>query len=172
MLYYTLYCNNITPYYQITLTTQTSILDCVKQACVKCCNISTCQPHLIAKLENQRKQSILDGTDSITIAANLKRSSKVKDNGAFVEGNIHYFGETVVLWNVIDFMKNGKWIDDAVRRCVKNRQRFNNGSGSDNGDDNLVGGNKRKRGNISEDCKKQDKKKKLSRKQRFKAMFG
>ena len=80
--------------------------DCIKQACVKCCNISTCQPHILAKLENQRKQSILDGTDPITTAANLKRASKVKDNGCFVESNIHYFDETVVLWNVIDFINN------------------------------------------------------------------
>ena len=129
----------------------------------------------MAKLENQRKQSILDGTDSITIAANLKRSSKVKDNGCFMEGNIHYFGDAVVLWNVIDFMNNSKWIDDAVRRCVKNRQRFSSGGIGDGevviGDGEVVG-NKRKRGSGGSDgdCKQQ--KKKLSRKQRFKAMFG
>ena len=128
----------------------------------------------MAKLENQRKQSILDGTDPITTAANLKRASKVKDNGCFVESNIHYFDETVVLWNVIDFINNSKWIDDAVRRCVKNRQRFST-SCNGIGDGNLVLGNKRKRGsgsssNVNEDCKQQ-KEKKLSRKQRFKAMF-
>ena len=84
-------CCNITPDYQIILTIiiYTNIYqDCIKQACVKCCNISTCQPHIQAKLEIQRKQSILDGTDPITIAANLKRLSKVKDNGSFMEGNI------------------------------------------------------------------------------------
>lgn len=122
----------------------------------------------MAKLEIQRKQSILNGTDSITTAANLKRASKVKDNGCFMEGNMHYFDDTVVLWNVIDFMENGKWIDDAVRRCVKNRQRFNNGNGE-------VVGNKRRRrsggSDLNGDCK-QEKKKKLSRRQRFKAMFG
>jgi len=163
--YHTGLSNNINDYYIYKQ-------DCIKQACVKCCNISTCQPHIIAKLEIQRKQSILDGTDSITIAANLKRASKVKDNGCFMEGNIHYFGDAVVLWNVVDFMKNGKWIDDAVRRCVKNRQRFNNGNGE-------VVGSKRKRGSgssdvngMDEDCKQQDQKKKLSRRQRFKEMFG
>ena len=172
-------CCNITPDYQIILTIiiyyiyKHSSKDCIKQACVKCCNISTCQPHILAKLENQRKQSILDGTDSITTAANLKRSSKVKDNGSFVEGNIHYFGDTVVLWNVIDFMNNGKWIDDAVRRCVKNRQRFKSNGVGDGGDGSLVVGSKRKRDSgMDGDCKQQQKTKKLSRKQRFKAMFG
>jgi len=90
-----------------------------------------------------------------------------------MEGNIHYFGDAVVLWNVFDFMNNSKWIDDAVRRCVKNRQRFN-GSGIGDGscDGSLVAGVKRQRGSGSdEDCKQQQKKK-LSRKQRFKAMFG
>jgi len=89
-----------------------------------------------------------------------------------MEGNIHYFGDTVVLWNVVDFMDNGKWIDDAVRRCVKNRQRFNCNSIGE------VVGSKRKRGSgssdvngMDEDCK-QEKKKKLSRRQRFKEMFG
>ena len=87
----------------------------------------------------------------------------------------HYFGDTVVLWNVVDFIGNSKWIDDAVRRCVKNRQRFNNGDGiGDGGDGNLVVCNKRKRRSDEDgNCKQQSKKKKkLSRKKRFKAMFG
>ena len=50
-------------------------------------------------------------------------------------------------------MDNSKWIDDAVRRCVKNRQRFSKGSGI--GDGSLVVGNKRKRGGMDEDCKQQ-----------------
>ena len=39
--------------------------------------------------------------------------------GAFKDANIQYFGETVVIWNVREFMSVTKWREDAVRRCKR-----------------------------------------------------
>lgn len=60
-------------------------------------------------------ESILNGSDEITIAAKAKRSSRV-GSGVFVETNIEYFGDTVVLWDMREFMNVPKWREDAMRR--------------------------------------------------------
>eukprot|EP00984_Skeletonema_dohrnii_P000040 scaffold12_cov128-Skeletonema_dohrnii-CCMP3373.AAC.5 len=50
--------------------------------------------------------------------ATKKRNSKVA-KGAFKDANIQYFGETVVIWNVREFMSVTKWREDAVRRSKR-----------------------------------------------------
>ena len=70
-------------YYEINNNTK----DCIKPACVKCCNDPNCEPHREVRAELARKQSILDGTDYITRTANAKRASKVAP-GSFYESNI------------------------------------------------------------------------------------
>ena len=63
---------------------------------------------------------MLDGTDRITQAAKKKRESKAGP-GAFHDSNLHYFGDTVVIWDVKEFMANPKWREDAMRRS-RNRK--------------------------------------------------
>ena len=91
-------------------------------------------------------ESILNGTDEITIAAKTKRAHRV-GTGMFVEANIHYFGDTVVLWDMREFMNVSKWREDAMRRSrgmKKNNVVIRRGSvGS--------GGSKRKGNNQSDD---------------------
>jgi hypothetical protein len=50
--------------------------------------------------------------------ATKKRNSKVA-KGAFKDANIQYFGETVVIWNVREFMSVTKWREDAARRSKR-----------------------------------------------------
>lgn len=100
--------------------------DCPSQACVKCCTDHNCEPHREAREELRKKQSILDGTDAITMAAAKKRASKVAP-GMFFDSNIEYFGETVVLWNVNEFMDNTKWREDAIRRSLRNKSQYGGG---------------------------------------------
>jgi hypothetical protein len=91
-------------------------------------------------------ESILNGTDEITIAAKTKRTNRV-GTGMFVEANIHYFGDTVVLWDMREFMNVSKWREDAMRRSRGMKK------------DNVVirrggvgsGGSKRKGNNQSDD---------------------
>ena len=94
------------------------IVDCVQSACIQCCTDPTCEPHREARETLRKNQAILDGTDVITRMATKKRSSKVA-KGAFKEPNIHYFGETVLLWNVREFMDNTKWRETAIRRSKR-----------------------------------------------------
>jgi hypothetical protein len=66
----------------------------------------------------RKNQSILDGNDIITRLATQKRKCKVV-KGAFHESNIQYFGETVVIWNIREFMNVTKWREDAIRRSKR-----------------------------------------------------
>ena len=126
---------------------------------MKCCNDPTCEPHREARAELSKKQAILDGTDYITRTANAKRASKVAP-GSFYDTNISYFGETVVIWNVHDFMKNDKWRDDAIRKSARN----NNNNKGIVAELSHVKRNKRKRstkkGNNNNDDDHEDKSKK------------
>eukprot|EP00578_Thalassiosira_sp_NH16_P025988 CAMPEP_0181091300 /NCGR_PEP_ID=MMETSP1071-20121207/8325_1 /TAXON_ID=35127 /ORGANISM="Thalassiosira sp., Strain NH16" /LENGTH=312 /DNA_ID=CAMNT_0023173431 /DNA_START=64 /DNA_END=1002 /DNA_ORIENTATION=- len=96
--------------------------NCLKQACIKCCDDPNCEPHREAREVLQKQQSILDGTDGITRAAAKKRASKVAP-GMFFDSDIHYFGETVVVWDIKEFMKNQKWREDAMRRSRNRNER-------------------------------------------------
>jgi len=149
--------------------------NCLHQACVKCCTSPTCEPHREARSVLKKKESILDGTDWITRTAAKKRSSKVA-RGVFFDSDIQYFGETVVIWDVNEFMEVPKWREDAMRRRSRNNKK-------DDGRVELgvaVGGKKRRRkegngvcvavaaGKKEEEEEGNRKKKPLSQKKRFK----
>ena len=55
-----------------------------------------------------------------------KRSAKVAP-GIFHDSDIQYFGETVVIWNLGDFMKVTKWREDAIRRSRRNEDNMVSG---------------------------------------------
>src|SRR5210317_1339714 len=97
---------------------KTHISDCLQSACIQCCTNPTCEPHREARLALRKNQSILDGNDIITRLATQKRKCKVA-KGAFHESNIQYFGETVVIWNIREFMNVTKWREDAIRRSKR-----------------------------------------------------
>jgi hypothetical protein len=67
-----------------------------------------------------------------------KRTSKVA-KGAFKDTNIQYFDETVVIWNIREFMSVTKWREDALRRSKR----------LDGGGDDRIG--RRNRGNDHDD---------------------
>ncbi len=75
--------------------------------------------------------------------ATAKRNSKVA-KGAFKDANIQYFGETVVIWNVREFMSVTKWREDAVRRSKRKVDSL------------FDGGRSKKRGRGSNDHRDED----------------
>jgi hypothetical protein len=110
--------------------------------------------------------------------ATQKRKCKVA-KGAFHESNIQYFGETVVIWNIRDFMNVTKWREDAIRRS-KRKVVDNSGSaggvgvgrgkkrGRNNNDDSSVGSkNNLDDGVGAATTTPASKKPKLSRKKKF-----
>ena len=120
----------------------------------------------------RKNQSILDGNDIITRLATQKRKCKVV-KGAFHDSNIQYFGETVVIWNIREFMNVTKWREDAIRRSKRKVEGSAGGVGVGRG-----GGKKRGRNNNNDSSGGVDdaaitaitpvsKKPKLSRKKKF-----
>lgn len=117
----------------------------------------------------RKNQSILDGNDIITRLATQKRKCKVV-KGAFHDSNIQYFGETVVIWNIREFMNVTKWREDAIRRSKRKVEGSAGGVGG-------RGGKKRGRNNDDDSSGGVDaattaitpvsKKPKLSRKKKF-----
>ena len=93
-------------------------IDCIHQACVKCCTDPNCEPHKEARSNLKKQASILDGTDWISRTAAAKRASKVTP-GTFYDTNIEYLGETVVIWDIKEYFNNVKWREDAIRRSRK-----------------------------------------------------
>ncbi|KAL3807983.1 hypothetical protein ACHAXA_000953 [Cyclostephanos tholiformis] len=96
--------------------------------------------------QRRKNKSIIDGTDDITRAASAKRASRVVP-GMFFDASIHYFGETVVIWDVREFMGVKKWREDAIRRSRNNgiiRKMDRLGAAAIAVDGCGVGGGKRK----------------------------
>jgi len=129
----------------------------------------------------RKNQSILDGNDIITRMATQKRKCKVV-KGAFHESNIQYFGETVVIWNIREFMNVTKWREDAIGGSKRKVMVDNNGSaggvgvgvgrgkkrGRNNNDDSSVGSkNNMDDGVGATTTTPASKKPKLSRKKKF-----
>ncbi len=130
----------------------------------------------------RKNQSILDGNDIITRLATQKRKCKVA-KGAFHESNIQYFGETVVIWNIREFMNVTKWREDAIRRSKRKVMVDNNNGaggvgvgvgirgkkrGRNNNDDSSVGSkNNMDDGVGAATTTPASKKPKLSRKKKF-----
>ena len=75
--------------------------------------------------------------------ATQKRKCKVA-KGAFHESNIQYFGETVVIWNIREFMNVTKWREDAIRRSKRKVEGSAGGVG-------VGGGRGKKRGRNNDD---------------------
>lgn len=109
----------------ILLTDHSVTKDCQQKACIHCCTDNTCEPHRETRGTLKRKEAILNGTDEITLAAAEKRNAKVL-SGAFHESNLEYFGDTITVWDVREFLDNPKWRDDALRksRWQEEMQKF------------------------------------------------
>ncbi|KAL9179198.1 hypothetical protein ACHAXT_008488 [Thalassiosira profunda] len=115
--------------------------NCPHQACVQCCADPSCEPHREARAVLKREKAILEGTDWVTRTAAHKRACKVTP-GMFRDPAIRYFGETVVLWNVREFLRVPKWREDAMRRA---RQRKGGGGVAELSDAAGTGRRKRAR---------------------------
>ncbi|KAL3930204.1 MAG: hypothetical protein SGBAC_011863 [Bacillariaceae sp.] len=82
----------------------------------------------------------MSGTTPIQLKANAIRSKVILSNAAgsggnkvnangqklptlFKETNFQYLGDTVVIWNLKEYLDHPKWKEDALRRSLKRRQR-------------------------------------------------
>lgn len=95
---------------------------CVAGRCINCCEESTCARHNRTREQLQMKEQILAGTTDVQRMAREKRSKLLKP-GRFRETGFLYQGDTVVIWNIRDYVDNEKWRDDAVRKSLRRKVR-------------------------------------------------
>mmetsp|Transcript_23321 Transcript_23321/g.57394 ORF Transcript_23321/g.57394 Transcript_23321/m.57394 type:complete len:173 (-) Transcript_23321:293-811(-) len=87
------------------------------------------------------RSQVMNGTTPIQLKAKAIRSKVILSNapGAgsksiansngqklpslFKETNFQYLGDTVVIWNLKEYLDHPKWKEDALRRSLKRRQR-------------------------------------------------
>jgi hypothetical protein len=68
----------------------------------------------------------MSGTTPIQLAAKEKRSKVINTgkHSMFREKGFNYLGDTVVVWNLSEYLDNRKWKEDALRKANKRRQQF------------------------------------------------
>lgn len=86
------------------------------------------------------RSQVMNGTTPIQLKAKAIRSKVIMTNASagaggksvsvgsktpslFKEPNFQYLGDTVVIWNLKEYLDQPKWREDALRRSLKRRQR-------------------------------------------------
>jgi len=88
---------------------------CTQQACIKCCTDNQCEGHREQREKDREKELIMEGKHPLQILANQQRASAVKP-GAYHEPAFRYLGETILIWDLGQYMANPKLRDDAIRK--------------------------------------------------------
>lgn len=68
------------------------------------------------------RDQVLTGTTHVQRALQDKRS-KLIVKGRFRESGFTYMGDTVILWNIREYLANPKWKEEAIRKSRKRRGR-------------------------------------------------
>ena len=95
---------------------------CTKSACLACCTDEDCEAHRESREQAQWREKLLAGKTDIQLRAKAKRS-KVINKGQFREKEFGYIGDTVIIWNIHEYMANPKWKDDALRKANRRNAR-------------------------------------------------
>lgn len=69
----------------------------------------------------------MTATTPIQLEARGKRAKVINNKGKnsmFREKGFTYLGDTVVVWNLTEYLANKKWKEDALRKANKRRQQF------------------------------------------------
>jgi hypothetical protein len=97
---------------------------CHQTACLACCDDLTCVPHKRPREYAAWKAQVLQGSTLIQQRAAELRSRRIPDKRRFVkEPGFVYTGDTIVIWNVREYLANPKWRDDAIRKCSRRLER-------------------------------------------------
>jgi hypothetical protein len=95
---------------------------CTESACISCCEDAECEAHKEARQQTLWNKQILSGTTWIHQRGKDKRA-KLLPKGRFREPGFTYLGDTVVVWNVREYLANPKWKEDALRKANKRTAR-------------------------------------------------
>lgn len=95
---------------------------CTQSACVTCCDDKSCATHNEAREQSQWKEQVLSGSTPLQLRAKEKRSKAIPV-GRFKERDFSYLGDSVVLWDLQQYLANPTWREDAIRKSKKRRTR-------------------------------------------------
>ena len=97
---------------------------CHEAACLACCEDMTCVPHKRPREQALFRAQVLEASTDIQRRAADLRARKIPDKRRFVrEPSLAYTGDTIVIWNVREYLANPKWRDDAVRKSLRRQER-------------------------------------------------
>lgn len=92
-------------------------------SCFKCCQNLNCPGHKQAREQAAWKEKVVSGTTDVQKLAKELRSKQRLPPKRFKEPGFVYTGDTIVIWNLREYMKNPKWREDAVRKSVRRKDR-------------------------------------------------
>ena len=94
---------------------------CTQSVCLKCCtDIQGCIVHKEQRDQAMFRDQVLQGTTDLQKALQEKRS-KLIVKGRFRESGFTYMGDTVIIWNLREYLANSKWKEEALRKSSKRR---------------------------------------------------
>ena len=91
---------------------------CTVRCCVTCCNDNACDVHMKVKEQKAWKESVLVGSTDVQKQAALLRKRRLAP-GTFHEPLFMYVGDSIVLWNIREYIKNSKWREEAIRKSKR-----------------------------------------------------
>ena len=91
-------------------------------SCLTCCDDENCATHLEVKEQNQYREQVLAGTTPTQLMAKDKRSKAIPA-GRSREPGFSYLGDSVMVWDLYQYMANPAWREDALRKTKKRKTR-------------------------------------------------
>ena len=96
---------------------------CPFQCCFQCCTSDDCQVHQKQRAVAQWKQQVLLGTTPIQVQAQRRRKLRIggikQKRSFFHETNFVYQGDTVVIWDIQEYMRCDTQLNDALRKSIR-----------------------------------------------------
>lgn len=97
---------------------------CVSQSCLSCCTDINCALHKRSREQAAWKAQVLDRATPVQLRAAELRARRITNRKGFLkEPGFVYTGDTIMIWNVHEYLANTKWKDDAVRKCLRRQER-------------------------------------------------
>ncbi|CAB9519582.1 expressed unknown protein [Seminavis robusta] len=98
---------------------------CTQHACLNCCDDNGCATHLEVREQAQWREQVLAGTTPLQVRAEELRNKAIPP-GRFKESGFSYLGDSVVLWDLQQYLTNPTWKEEAVRKSNKRKTRQRN----------------------------------------------
>lgn len=100
----------------------TTILGCTQSVCIKCCTDENCAVHKEQRERTAWRELVMAGNTDLQRAARNRRGQLIP-KGRFRETNFVYMRDTVVIWDLHQFMATPKLKEEVLRKCHKRKAR-------------------------------------------------